>query len=260
MKNHFIIGYGGNKRMECDKIYSLLDENKILDNKEYIIEPFCGTSAISVYISMKHPKKYKYILNDNNKYLIELYKIMSDDEQLKLFIEKINMLCFNDKNIREDKFINKDEYLTLINKDDIYGWFIASKYYKIVARLYPDNTRKVKKLNYEDIIKLGIIKFLKEEDIKFYNTSGIEIIEKYEDDKNLLILDPPYLQLDNSFYKEPKFNIYEYLYHNKTIKNVIAILNKCWINDIIFSKYKKISYEKLYQTSKKKTIHNIFYN
>ena len=257
MKNHFILAYAGNKRMECEKIYNVLVENKILDNKEYIIEPFCGTSAISVYISIKHPKKYKYILNDNNKYLIELYKILSDAEQLKIFIEKINNLCFNDKNIRDDNFINKDEYLSLINKGDVYGWFISYKYYTRVPGLYPG--RKAIKLNYENIIKLGIIKFLKEEDIKFYNTIGIEIIEKYEDDKKLLILDPPYLALDNSFYKESGLNIYEYLYNNK-IKNVIAILNGYWINDIIFSKYKKISYEKLYQINKKKTTHNIFYN
>ena len=258
MKNHFIFGYSGNKRMECEKIYNLLDENKILDNKEYIIEPFCGTSAISFYISMKHPKKYKYILNDNNKYLIELYKILSDDEQLKKFIEKINMLCFNDKNIREDNFINKDEYLTLIKNDDLYGWFISSKYYNIRPGLYIGE-KKAKKINYEDIIKLGIVKFLREEDIKFYNIEGIEIIKKYEDDKNLLILDPPYLQCNNTFYLEPGLNIYEYLYYNK-IKNMIAILNKFWLNDIIFSKYKKLSYEKLYQSRKIKTIHNIYYN
>ena len=259
MKNHFIFGYAGNKRMECEKIYNLFNEHKILENKEYIIEPFCGTSAISCYISMKHPKKYKYILNDNNENLIELYKILNDDEQLKIFIEKINNLCFNDKNIRDDKFINKDEYISIINNDDIYGWFITNKYYNIRPGLYPVNY-KLKKLNYEDIIKLGIVKFLKEEDIKFYNIDGIDIIKKYEGDKNLLILDPPYLHSTNSFYRDPKLNIYEYLYFNNKIKNIIAILNDFWVIDLLFRKYKKLSYEKIYQITKKKTIHNIYYN
>ena len=65
MKNHFIIAYPGNKRQEVEIIYKNLDFNNITT----IIEPFCGSCALSYYISTIHPKKYKYILNDLDHYL-----------------------------------------------------------------------------------------------------------------------------------------------------------------------------------------------
>ena len=72
MKNHFIFPYAGNKREEVERIYEKID----LTNITTIIEPFCGTSAMSLYISLKNPKIYKYILNDNNTFLTELYMIL----------------------------------------------------------------------------------------------------------------------------------------------------------------------------------------
>ena len=69
MKNHFIIPYFGNKRMEVENLYNVIKDK--LDEVDIIIEPFCGSSAMSYYISTQHPKKIKYILNDNNKKLIE---------------------------------------------------------------------------------------------------------------------------------------------------------------------------------------------
>ena len=68
-KNHFFIPYAGNKRSEVEKIYDSIKDK--LNDIEYIVEPFCGTSAFSYYMSLRHPKQFKYILNDNNKYLIE---------------------------------------------------------------------------------------------------------------------------------------------------------------------------------------------
>ena len=55
------------------------------DNIDTIIEPCCGTSALSYYISLQHPKKFKYILNDLNKQLIELYTIMKDKAKCKKY-------------------------------------------------------------------------------------------------------------------------------------------------------------------------------
>ena len=46
--------YIGNKRNEVVDLYNTLD----LKNIDYIIEPFCGSCALSVYISIKHPKQY----------------------------------------------------------------------------------------------------------------------------------------------------------------------------------------------------------
>ena len=130
MKNHFIIPYVGNKREEVEIIYENI--KPYIDDKKIIIEPFCGSSSISYYISLQQPNKYKYILNDLDKNLIELYKIMKDEDKLKNFIDHINKLCFVN-----NKFIDKETYLNLIKKDDMYGWFIKHKFYKIMVGLYP---------------------------------------------------------------------------------------------------------------------------
>ena len=68
MKNHFYMGYAGNKRNEIPFIYDYLN----FDNITTIIEPYAGTCSISYYISTKK-SGLKYILNDNNKYLLEMF-------------------------------------------------------------------------------------------------------------------------------------------------------------------------------------------
>ena len=70
MTYQFIFSYLGNKRIDFKYINNVIDD---IDNYETIIEPFCGTSAISFNIWLKHPKK-KFILNDNNEDLIILLK------------------------------------------------------------------------------------------------------------------------------------------------------------------------------------------
>ena len=77
MKNHFYISYNGNKRNEAENFYNSIDLSQI----KSIIEPFVGTGAISYYIWTKNPD-LKFILNDNNKYIIEMYNIIKDDEKL----------------------------------------------------------------------------------------------------------------------------------------------------------------------------------
>ena len=88
MKNHFFFGYAGNKRNECETIYDEI-KNK-LDNITTIIEPFCGTSAFSYYLSLKCPKQFKYVLNDNNIFLIQLYVIAKDEKKLEKLIKLLD--------------------------------------------------------------------------------------------------------------------------------------------------------------------------
>ena len=117
MKNHFFISYAGNKRNEVLKLYETIEPN--LKDIKTIIEPFCGTSAFSYYISLKHPKKFNYILNDNNKYLIELYNIAKDDEKLKQLIEELDVMILD---------IDKIKYNTIIKEDNVKAWLIKNKF------------------------------------------------------------------------------------------------------------------------------------
>jgi len=133
MKNHFLISYAGNKRNECENIFNyckfLLNNNEI----DTIIEPFCGSQAFSYYISTLYPKKFKYILNDNDIFLKELYEIFKDDKKIELFI----------KNIKEKYLtgMNKEKYNNIIKENNIYSYFISHKIYSIRAGLYPNDKK-----------------------------------------------------------------------------------------------------------------------
>lgn len=254
MKNHYFFGYSGNKRNEVDNLYNKIKKNII--DKTRIIEPFCGTSALSYYISLKHPKKYRYILNDNNKYIIDLYKIASNEKELKKFINKLNELIID---------LDKEKYLEIIKNYDLEGWVIKNRIYCIRPGLFPNTYKNRKKpVDFNYLSDCPIINFLRTEDIIFKNKDGVDIIKKYgNNDKAFIFIDPPYLMACNDFYLNSNTNIYEYFYNNK-IDNfksyIILCLENNWIIKLLFKKFVIDEYAKTYEQSKKKTTHLIISN
>jgi len=253
MKNHFFMGYAGNKREEVETIY----KNCNFDNVDTIVEPFCGSCAFSYYVSTLHPKKYTYILNDSNKFLIELFEIVRDETKLKEFEEKINE--------KAKKLVSKEAYNaeTKNKHTSIYDWYVANKIYTIRAGLY--------KMNYVyKYLKIDapIMNFLKNEKIIFTCGDGTDCLIKYKNNvKCLLFVDPPYLQSCNSYYEDLKHqkNIYEYIYDNKINKykcKFVIVIEKMWIIVMLFKDCKnKIEYSKQYQqASHRKTTHILYKN
>ena len=247
-KNHFYIAYAGNKRCEVKKIYDELN----LEGITTIIEPFCGSCAISYYIWTLHPN-LNFVLNDNNKYLKEMYEIIKNNK-INEFEKKINEDILPNVKTKEnyDKFLKDNKELT--------GWFIANKYYNIRNGLFP----KGKVMTNINLKSYPITEFFQKAKILFTNDDGIDCYSKYSNSKNnLLILDPPYLSVCNDFYHDSKTNVYEYIYNNpinKSKAKIIFILEDNWIIKLLFKNYVKNTYEKLYQTSKKKTNHLIINN
>jgi site-specific DNA-adenine methylase len=111
-KNHFFISYAGNKRNEFNLAYEQIKDR--LENIEYIVEPFCGSSAFSYFLSLKHPKKFKYILNDNCRQLIECYKIFQDDEKREELIKQVNEMNVD---------LTKEKYDAIVKIDETSNWF-----------------------------------------------------------------------------------------------------------------------------------------
>lgn len=255
MKHHFFFPYFGNKRSEVEIIY----KNINFENIEIIVEPFCGSCAMSYYIAEQQPKKFKYILNDNDEHLINFMKIIKDKKKTKAFQNKINKLIFD----KDNNFINKENYIKIINKEDIYSWFIKSKYYSIRSGLYPLEHKPKNKLNLEEY---PMINFLRNENVILLNEDGCTFLEKYKDNKNVfLFFDPPYMLSNNGFYKNPKSDIYKIIHY--FIKNKILLESKIlfcleflWIIELLFSSWNIIKYDKKYETSKKKTEHCIIKN
>jgi site-specific DNA-adenine methylase len=255
MKNHFIISYFGNKREEVKLIYESIKNN--IEDKEFIIEPFCGSSALSYYISLQHPNKYTYVLNDNNQFLIKLYNICKDDNLLNNLCEKLNEMY--------DIAQNKEDYLKISkkSKDDYICWLYIHLFYCIRPGLFP-TTKIIKKERINNIKKAPIINFLKTEKIEISCDDWKNIYNKFKDNKKaFMFFDPPYLSSCNSHYMCPDVNIYENFYNNNIClldSTIYLCLENIWIIKLLFKDYQKIIYDKMYQPSKKNTSHILVLN
>jgi hypothetical protein len=249
-QNHFLFGYSGNKRTEFKNIYN--EFLKIDKEIKYIVEPFCGTSAFSYFLSLINPKKYTYILNDNNKYLIELYETAKDELKLKDLVSHLNIMLID---------LNKEKYQQIVKKNDFASWVFYHRVYGLRAGLFPTTKKILKNFNY--MFTCPIINFLRTENIIFKNIDGIEILKEYNNKESFIFIDPPYLKECNDFYKDTKCNIYEYLYNNN-IKGfeskIILCLSENWIIKLLFKDDIKNTYSKLYQASKKNINHLIISN
>ena len=251
MKNHFFFPYAGNKRNEVHNILKYI-ESCNFDNIKTIFEPFCGTSALSYFISTKYPHKFNYILNDSNDKLIEFYKLVQDEETFRRF----NL----DLNIKVQTIINKDVYLEIKKENTLLSWFIMNKVYSIKPGLYH--------LNYKpkayDLMSCPIVHFLRNENIRFENTDGTEILTRYQNDiHSFIFIDPPYLSACNTFYKNHCTNIYEFINHhpiNKMNALIILVLEDNWIIKLLFPNNIKETYDKKYEASKKQTSHLLISN
>lgn len=250
IKNHFFFGYAGNKRNEVENIV-----NKIsLNNITHIVEPFCGSCCLSWYISTLHPKKFTYILNDNNGYLIQLLKIARDKEKFKKLIKQLNNIVLN---------IDKEKYDKICKLPLLSSWIIKHKIYAIRPGLFPLNYSPK---TFDYLEDCPIVNFLRTEKIYIKCIDGISLLEKVNKYKKCLIfMDPPYLSSCNDLYYNSNTNIYKYIFDNP-IDNYKAKIYLCleniWIIKLLFHNQGKIldEYNKTYEMSKKKTTHIIISN
>jgi hypothetical protein len=267
MKNHFFFPYAGNKRDEVENLYKIIN----LENKEIIVEPFCGSSAFSYYLAQMQPKKFKYILNDKDSDLIELYKVAMDDEKREALEKKINeWVEIINKTTTVDS--RKEAYKNIIGPRNTKDKgaevvFFGKKYYNFTPFLAnleknKDGTMKdYKKYNFTDI---PIYNFLKNENVEIRNDDGVEVFKQYENnEKALIFLDPPYISTSNAEYGYNRtdnkiFNIYEYLYENDIYKlkaAIYLIVEACWINRLLFKGKILEENNKKYNRSQIKKMH-----
>jgi site-specific DNA-adenine methylase len=261
MKNHFFVSYVGNKRDEIDKFYKKIN----FDDIDTIIEPFCGSCAMSFYISQKQPNKFKYIFNDLDDFIYKLLSFMKDsrDDEIKAFEDKINNYI-DSLNSFSDDFLRKEMYNKIVKNGTFEGVFFGKKYFKIRAGLYPTLSR-VKKIN-KYSVKCPMFDFLRSENVVLSNNNGLEIYKENVIYSNcLMLIDPPYMLACNDFYiSGNRLNIYEYCANNDISQNkakTYFILENIWIIKLLFGKYYLDEYEKEYNMkNKKKTSHVLIYS
>lgn len=257
MNNHFFIPYFGNKRQEVKKIYDEIKND--INDIEYIVEPFCGSSALSYYISLQQPQKYKYVLNDNNNFLIELCNIAKDEIKLNKLVDDLKII-YND--VYNDK--NKYKNVCMNAKKDLKSHVFSSIYYNIRPGIFPSEKRPIKIDRFDKILKCPIINFLRTENIIFSSSDWFNIYDEYKNKNSFIFLDPPYLSSCNDFYFNKNINVYEYLLNHdiNEEKNLICLcLEDIWIIRLLFKNKQITGYEKRYfNNKKKKTTHIIIKN
>jgi len=266
MKNHFFFSYAGNKREEVEHIYNLLDS----ENIDTIVEPFCGSCAMSYYIwTQNKDKNYKYILNDLDNNLIDLLKIIRSGEY-KEIEDEVNKKREEILGYEDDMIEAKKIYLNYINNGKVSGYLLGKKYKSIIAGLFPLRDFKSifnKKL---DLSIAPIYDFLVNANIELHTIDANKIIDENNNEKTLIFLDPPYIASCNNFYStdtdENICNIYEklVLYGLKNYKCKMLICHENnWLFKILFKEYveKEKEYKKNYHNTfrvgrnKKKTFH-----
>jgi len=250
MKNHFLIAYAGNKRTEFFEIDKFIN----YDNIDVVIEPFCGSGAVSYQIANKYPKRFKYILNDNNKYLTELYDVIKGGG-INNFVDDVNKLLGDIK--------NKEGYIKACKTEDLKNWFIKNKFYNIRAGLYDKDMHNKKIVLTKEQLKF--IDFVINENVTITNNDWFKCFTDNKDnDKCLFIMDPPYMEACNDFYLEHTINIYEHFFNNSinTFKSkIIFVLEHTWIIKLLFGDNIKHKYNKSYCGNKtKNTTHCIINN
>jgi len=163
MNNHFYMPYLGFKIEEIENTYNSLN----FDNIKFIVEPGCGSCAISYYISTKK-KGLTYILNDKNKYLLEMYNIIINDEKRIQFENDYKQAIL--------AIDNKESYIKYIKEDGVLNWFIKHKYYGKVIEI---------DLNLSSCL---IYNFFKKNKIIFTSKDGFIVYDKYETNDKAIIL------------------------------------------------------------------------
>ena len=251
MKNHFYMAYAGNKRLEVENLYKFLNLNDVTD----IVEPFCGSCAMSFYISLQQPNKFRYFLNDKNNYLKEMFDIIRDDFLLNKFENELKIKIDFVKG-------NKENYNLVVKENNVMGWFIKNKFYSIRGGLYP--SKEENKFKFKSLRDYPIFNFFRNENIIFSTDDGLNVYNKFKQNKNaLLLLDPPYIHSNNTFYTHRDITIYEYLYDNNIDDEqaiIVLILENNLFIKLLFKNKTISEYDKKYETSHKTTKHIIVAN
>lgn len=243
MKNHFVFPYAGNKRQEVEKIHEYLKDK--LEGVDTVVEPFCGSSAMSVYLSMQYPGRFKYVLNDFDENLVALYRLMQDEAKFKAFVAELNEIV--------QTIVDKEAYLAIVKQPGVMAFFVKNLIYRIKPGLYRIGYTP-KAYNFDN---LAILHFLRTENVEIRHNDGLDVFKKYKDDAScLMLVDPPYLLSDNSNYSDGcrASNVYEYCANTpiETMKaRTVFVLADNWILRIMFKNCIKESYDKTYSMANK---------
>ena len=214
-----VIKWSRSKRIQAESICSYITKNY-----ETYYELFCGGCSVLYYILNNCPNRFKrYVCNDINEPLIELYKLIKSNylsiqstyEHLWLELNK------NTDLERKKEYFNKIRSIFNESKDPKLLFFIM----RTTTNGMPRYNKKGDFNNSFHVTRNGMAPMktrviladwsflLNKYNVEFYSNS----YENYEVNKNdLLYLDPPYYNTKGMYYGSINYdNLWSYLKNNK---------------------------------------------
>ncbi len=270
---NFYFPYTGNKRGENKHLDEILNPLLITDTIKYIVEPFCGTASFSFQVFQKYGNKFKYVLNDINPRLMEMYKFIQKNGCKPLFDfvnEKVEELL---KSQSTEDF----KKLTAKKDDDIFHFFFYNRVYThYKGKLYFNGgTRKLGNYDYKKWKERD--EFIRVAELS--QQSHDTFLEPWKNRDDVLVYcDPPYFQSVNNYYWETRektdtdgkiidyttvwTDLYEFMRQETP---TILVTNYVSILHFIFAEYFQKKYPKRYmwantQRKKKCTEHVVYFN
>jgi site-specific DNA-adenine methylase len=255
--SHLCFNYSGNKRKE----YKYIEDKFNFDGITNIIEPFCGSVAISFNIWLKHKDRFHYYINDKEKDLIDIYQMFKITEPDIIYnkIKDIGSRITNKELFIElHKKKNKNAFECLFRRmmsGVSIGWYRGNKY----------NTRK----NFSPL-QLLFLEFLRCNYVYISNNDWFDIFDIYKnDEKTIFIFDPPYINRDNRPYVNPTLKVYDYFKTNNIntfnsriffMLEDIPIIRELFIHNKFYEPYDKVYQMKSKDETKTRTKHIIISN
>jgi len=249
--------WAGNKRTEFKIFKDYID----YDNKKNIIEPFCGSCAMSFNIWLEHGNKFNYYLNDLDEKIIKYHDIIKTNGT-DFLLDNINKLI--EKPLTIDKY--KKLYKDYITDNETYKFFIILKLsYRSGCNTLRNSCHNLNKDYKATKKQYKFEEFLKSPNVYITNDDWKDCYNRHKDDKESIILfDPPYIDSWNNYYDKNicSLNVYDNINDIKNDKaKIYFIIEKIDKIEMIFKDWNiLIEYDKTYQIYKRKTKHILYSN
>jgi len=253
-KDTTLFGRLGNKKTDIKFFSHLLP----LDIKN-VVEPFGGSFAV-IKIVYGDDKYQKYV-NDNDPYLVAIYKNPQKYSDLSI---KINKIAGENKNEKGNVIFLK--FMEALEKDDTIEKDIFTDYWKKEKIVRGNIVKSIKNPSHKNQIEMM-------KKIIFTSVDYMETLDKHYMNKDTFIfLDPPYLFSDNNNYSSQSkkdgdmdttdmiINILDVLQNPLTKAKIMLIINDLKILRHLYKDFIKGDYDRVYQIGKRKEKHLIITN
>jgi len=221
-----VLNWLGSKSSELHVIYNFVMD--CIDVKQYnkFVDVFGGSGLVGFWLkTLDEFKHIKFIYNDCNEKLYNLFSILQDKETRVIFLDKYNEEMNKFNNLDEPQKIEYFRNIVKLSSNPLScpsldGGLQNNLYFYIICLLcfrgiYSENKSINPNLKKKDGVNIFSSRFKNPdvinkfsqiiEDVDLYNEDYKTILDNYEQDETaILYLDPPYIKRNSTDYVQKK--------------------------------------------------------